>query len=36
MESELKQDYPRQEYISTYEVVLYWFTLISWATSNSS
>ena len=30
-----KQDHPRQEYISTDEAILYWFTLISWATSSS-
>jgi len=26
---------PRQKYISTDKTILYWFTLISWATSNS-
>jgi len=26
---------PRQKYISTNKAVLYWFTLISWATSSS-
>jgi len=30
-----KQDHPRQEYINTYEAILYWFTLISRATSSS-
>ena len=30
----IKQDRPRQEYISTNEIILYWFTQISWVMSS--